>query len=48
MNYTADMPADELPKRKPTRSHKIDYSREGVYFITICKSHSNRSSYNLP
>ncbi|MBE6581364.1 MAG: hypothetical protein E7650_07115 [Ruminococcaceae bacterium] len=36
MNYTADMPTNELPKRKPTRSHKIDYSREGVYFITIC------------
>ncbi len=26
----------ELPKRKPTRLKDYDYSRAGVYFITIC------------
>ena len=27
---------NELPKRKPTRWSEIDYSTEGLYFITIC------------
>ena len=27
---------DPLPKRKPTRWSEIDYSTEGLYFITIC------------
>lgn len=26
----------ELPVRKPTRSSEIDYTQEGLYFITIC------------
>ena len=26
----------KLPKRKPTRWSEIDYSAEGLYFITIC------------
>jgi hypothetical protein len=25
-----------LPKRKPTRLKKFDYSSEGYYFVTIC------------
>ncbi|MBR3862075.1 MAG: transposase [Clostridia bacterium] len=27
---------NKLPKRKPTRWSEIDYSTEGLYFITIC------------
>ena len=30
------MIADQLPKRKPTRWCDMDYSAEGVYFVTIC------------
>ena len=26
----------ELPKRKPTRLKKFDYSSAGAYFVTIC------------
>ena len=26
----------DLPKRKPTRLKEFDYSKQGVYFITIC------------
>ena len=26
----------QLPKRKPTRLHNYNYSRDGYYFITIC------------
>ncbi|MGN0521919.1 MAG: transposase, partial [Eubacterium sp.] len=27
---------NELPKRKPNRLNKFDYSQKGAYFITIC------------
>ena len=27
---------NDLPQRKPTRLRKYDYSKKGVYFITIC------------
>jgi hypothetical protein len=26
----------KLPQRKPTRLKNFDYSKNGVYFITIC------------
>ena len=31
-----DKNINNLPKRKPTRLEKYDYSQNGVYFITIC------------
>ena len=27
---------EELPKRKPTRLKSFDYSKTGVYFVTLC------------
>lgn len=30
---------NELPKRKPNRLRKFDYSSNGAYFVTICIQH---------
>ena len=32
----------ELPKRKPTRLKRFDYSSNGAYFITICTHHKQK------
>ena len=37
----------ELPKRKPTRLKKYDYSQNGYYFITICTKDRKRILSNI-